>query len=230
MPSLISVIIPVYNEVDTIIQVLESVNAVKVDKEIIVVDDGSGDGTANKLGSLDYSRFNNLKVIHHSSNMGKGAAILTGLSHATGEFVIIQDADLEYNPEEYISLVNYAKSNDLIVVYGSRFLSGPCSMSRMQYLANRVLTFAVNLFFFASLTDMETCFKLVKREALTGLKLKARRFEIEPEITIKLLKKGYKIKEIPISYKRRSYPGGKKIKWNDGIHSLYTIFKLRLFS
>ncbi|MDD2679589.1 MAG: glycosyltransferase family 2 protein [Candidatus Omnitrophica bacterium] len=229
MPPLISIIVPVYNEVDTIIQILEAVNAVNIDKEIIVVDDGSADGTANKLSSLDYSRFNNLKVIHHSSNMGKGAAILTGLSHASGEFVIIQDADLEYNPQEYIPLVNYARANNLAVVYGSRFLSGRCSMSRMQYLANKVLTFAVNILFFSSLTDMETCFKLVRREALAGLNLKARRFEIEPEITIKLLKKGYKIKEIPVSYKRRSYAGGKKIKWSDGIQSLCTIFKLRMF-
>ncbi len=224
MPPLISVIVPVYNEVNTIVQVLESVNAVNIDKEIIVIDDGSSDGTANKLGSLDYSRFNNVKVIHHSSNMGKGAAILTGLSHANGEFVIIQDADLEYNPQEYIPLVNYAQANNLAVVYGSRFLSGQCLMSPLQYLANRVLTFAINLLFFTSLTDMETCFKLVKREALADLKLRAKRFEVEPEITVKLLKKGYKINEIPISCF-----GRKKIKWSEGVYNLYTIFKLRLF-
>ncbi|MFA5149967.1 MAG: glycosyltransferase family 2 protein [Candidatus Omnitrophota bacterium] len=229
MPPLISVIIPVYNEVNTVAQVLELVNAVDIEKEIIVVDDGSSDGTANKLGSLDYSRFSSIKVIHHSSNMGKGAAILTGLSHAVGEFVVIQDADLEYNPQEYIPLVNYAKANNLAVVYGSRFLGGRCSMARMQYLANRLLTFAVNFLFFTSLTDMETCFKLVKREVLVDLKLKARKFEFESEVTIKLLKKGYKIKEMPVSYKRRSYPGGKKVRWSDGVYSLYTILKLRIF-
>jgi len=209
---------------------LESVSAVSIDKEIIVVDDGSNDGTANKLGSLDYSRFSNIKVIHHTSNMGKGAAVLTGLSHASGEFVIIQDADLEYDPREYVALVNYARANNLEVVYGSRFLSGLCSMSRMQYLANKLLTFTVNLLFFTKLTDMETCFKLVKRVILTDLKLKARRFEFEPEVTIRLLKKGYKIREVPVSYQRRSYAGGKKIKWNDGVYSLFFIFKLRLFS
>ncbi|MBP7836419.1 MAG: glycosyltransferase family 2 protein [Candidatus Omnitrophica bacterium] len=229
MPPLVSVIIPVYNEANTIIQVLESVSAVNIDKEVIVVDDGSNDGTANKLGSLDYSRFSNIKVIHHTSNMGKGAAVLTGLAHASGEFVIIQDADLEYDPQEYVALVNYARDHNLEVVYGSRFLSGLCSMSRMQYLANKLLTFTVNLLFFTKLTDMETCFKLVKREVLADLKLKARKFEFESEVTIKLLKRGYKIKELPASYKRRSYPGGKKVKWSDGVYSLYTIFKLRLF-
>lgn len=225
----LSVIIPVYNEADTIIQALDSVSAVNMDKEIILVDDGSTDGTAGKLGGLDYSKFNNVKVIHHTSNMGKGAAILTGLAHASGEFVIIQDAGLEYNPQEYLSLVNYAKANNFAVVYGSRFLNGRCSMPLLPYLANKVLTSMVNLLFFAALTDMETCFKLVKRDAILGLNLKARRFEIEPEITVKLLKKGHKIKEMPISYKKNSYPGGKKIKWSDGVHSLYTILKLRLF-
>ena len=227
MPALLSVIIPVYNEVSTILEILEAVNSVDIDKEIVVVNNGSSDGTTEKLRSIDYSKFKNIKVIQCSENRGKGAAFLTGLLNSSGEFVIIQDADLEYNPQDYHALLDLARINNAAVVYGSRFLSGKNKMSPLQYMANRFLTFITNMFFGTSLTDMETCYKMVKRDVLLGLGLQAKKFEMEPEITIKLIKKGLKINEVPISYQGRSYSGGKKIGWVDGCAALFLIIKLK---
>ncbi len=224
MPKL-SVIIPVYNEKATISQVIDKINAVNIDKEIIVVDDSSSDGTGDILRSLQYP---NLKVIHHSTNRGKGAAVLTGLAHASGEYIIVQDADLEYDPQEYVKLVDYAVKNNLPVVYGSRFMQTWRVTSLWHYLVNKFLTSLTNLLFWANLTDMETCYKLIKLDLAKGLNLQAKRFEIEPEITAKILKKGCKIAEIPISYKGRSYNEGKKIGWRDGISAVWCLIKLRL--
>jgi len=224
MPKL-SVIVPVYNEEGTISQVIEKINAVNIDKEIIVVDDSSTDGSGSILRGLQYP---NLKVIHHSTNRGKGAAVVTGLSQASGEYVIVQDADLEYDPQDCVKLVDCAVKNNLPVVYGSRFKQSWKVTSFWHYLVNSFLTSFTNILFGASLTDMETCHKLIRLDLAKGLDLQAKRFEIEPEITAKILKKGYKIIEVPISYKGRSYNEGKKIGWKDGIKALWYLIKLRL--
>ena len=222
---LLSVIIPVYNEVSTLKDILEKVSAVKIDKEIIVVDDGSRDGTVGLLSGMEGK---DIKIIYCVKNRGKGAALLTGIENARGEFIIPQDADLEYDPQDYLALVDCATKGNLSVVYGSRFLKTRKATAFWHYLANKLLTVFTNLLFGSALTDMETCYKLVKLDLIKKLELSSKRFEIEPEITAKLLKRGYKITEIPISYKSRFYHQGKKIGWQDGISSMLCLLKLRL--
>lgn len=224
---LLSVIIPVYNEVKYIKNILEKVSSVNVDKEIIVVDDGSSDGTTNLLRVI---KGNDIKVIYHAQNRGKGASFLTGLAKAYGEFVILQDADLEYNPQDYVALVDYAQKNSLAVVYGSRFLKTWRVTYLWHYLVNKFLTTFTNILFGSSLTDMETCYKLVRLDLIKKLNLQSKRFEIEPEITGKILRRGYKIAEILISYKPRFCHQGKKIGWKDGISSMFCLVKLRLIN
>jgi len=223
--SLLSVIIPVYNEVSTLKDILKKIYSVDVDKEIIVVDDGSSDGT---LGLLSEIEGKGIKIIHCAKNRGKGAAFLTGIENSKSEFVIPQDADLEYNPQDYVALIDYALKNNLAVVYGSRFLKTWRTTSFWHYLVNKFLTTFTNVLFGSSLTDMETCYKLVRLDLIKKLNLSSSRFEIEPEITAKILKQGYKIAEIPISYKSRFYHQGKKIGWRDGISSIFCLLKLRL--
>jgi len=222
---LLSVIIPVYNEVSTLKDILEKISSVDLDKEIIVVDDGSRDGSVDLLNRINNE---NIKIIICPKNRGKGAAFLTGIEHARGKFVIPQDADLEYDPQDYVSLVNYALRNNLAVVYGSRFLKGGGSTSFWHYRVNQLLTGFTNFLFGCALTDMETCYKLVKLDLLKKLGLSSRRFEIEPEITVKLIKQGYGIAEIPIAYKSRFYHQGKKIGWQDGLSTIFCLLKLRL--
>jgi glycosyltransferase involved in cell wall biosynthesis len=223
---LLSVIIPVYNEASTLKEILARISSVKVDKEIIVVDDGSEDGTVDLLRGVTGE---NIKIIYCPQNRGKGAAFLTGIEAARGEFVIPQDADLEYDPQDYAVLINYALKNNLSVVYGSRFLKGwRGATSFWHYAVNWLLTSFTNLLFGCSLTDMETCYKLVRLDLIKKLHLRSKRFEIEPEITVKLIKQGWPIAELPISYKSRFYHQGKKIGWLDGISSLYCLIKLRL--
>ncbi len=223
---LLSVIIPVYNEINTLKEILAKISSVKVDKEIIVVDDGSSDGTAALLKGISGE---NIKIIYCSQNRGKGAALLAGIAVATGEFVIPQDADLEYDPQDYAALINYALKNNLAVVYGSRFLKGWRGVTTFwHYAINRLLTGLTNLLFGCSLTDMETCYKLVRLDLIKKLNLSSRRFEIEPEITVRLIKQGYRIAELPVSYKSRFYRQGKKIGWRDGISSIFCLFKLHL--
>lgn len=222
---LLSVIVSVYNEVNTIRQILEKINAVNIDKEIIVVDDGSTDGTYKVLNTISYP---NLKVLYHGTNRGKGAAFITGLMHASGEFTIAQDADLEYEPAELAILLEYALKNGVQVVYGSRFLKGwRHATTLFHYSVNKFLTGLTNFIFASNLTDMETCYKLIKTDILKSLQLHAERFELEPEITIKLLKNGFRITEIPVSYNRRFYQEGKKIRWFDGFQAIISILKYR---
>lgn len=222
---LLSVIIPVYNEVNTIKKVIEKVDSVNIDKEIIIVDDASTDGTTAILNGI---KGDNIKVIYHTDNRGKGAAFLAGLASATGEFVIPQDADLENDPQDFAALVDYAVKGDLPVVFGSRFLKTWRVTSWWHYLINKFLTSFANILFGASLTDMETCYKLVKLDLIRGLNLQSRGFDIDPEIAGKILKKGYKIAEVPISYNGRFYHEGKKIGWQDGISAIFCLIKLRL--
>ncbi len=222
---LLTVIIPVYNEVNTLKSILEKVNSVDLDKEIIVVDDGSSDGTRKLLGEI---KSDSMKIIYHAKNKGKGASFLTGLANAKGEFVIPQDADLEYDPQDHVALVDYALKNNLAAVYGSRFLKTWRCTYLWHYLVNRFLTIFTNILFGSSLTDMETCYKLIRLDLVRGLDLQSSGFEIEAEITGKLLKKGHKIAEIPISYKPRFGDQGKKIGWKDGVSTLLCLIKLRL--
>jgi len=223
---LLSVIIPVYNEAGTLNQILHKIASVKVDKEIIIVDDGSDDGTVELLKKVTGPH---IKIIYCARNRGKGAALLTGIAAAGGEFIIPQDADLEYDPQDYVNLIDHALKNGLAVVYGSRFLKGWRGVTPFwHYAVNRLLTGLTNLLFGCALTDMETCYKLIKRDLLQQLGLRAQRFEIEPEITAKLLKKGLPIAELPVSYRARFYAQGKKIGWRDGVSSLFCLVRLRL--
>jgi glycosyltransferase involved in cell wall biosynthesis len=220
---LLSVIVPVYNETRTIKQILEKINSVDIDKEIIVVDDGSDDGTEKILRDIKY---NNLKIIHHSSNRGKGAAVLTGLSHANGEFIVIQDADLEYDPNDYLKLVETIKQDNADIVLGARFKEGYHGLL-MHRFGNRLLTGLLNLLFGLGLNDCFTCYKLFRMDTIKMLNLKEQSFTIETEILAKAAKKGLRIVEIPISYHPRAYFEGKKIRCKDGIRAIRSIIKYR---
>ena len=227
----LSVVIPVYNEVETIEEVIRRVKEVEVplEKEIIVVDDGSTDGTREKLEEIRKAD-PDIKVIFHERNMGKGAALRTGFKHVTGDVVIVQDADLEYNPAEYPKLLKPILDGRADAVYGSRFLGGTTRRvtSFWHYMANKFLTFLSNMLMNLNLTDMETCYKVMRADILRELRLRGNRFEIEPEITAKLAKKGCRIYEVPIEYSGRTHAEGKKIKWKDGLAAIYYIIKFRL--
>ncbi len=223
MPEL-SVIIPVYNEAKTIKEILERVNSVDIDKEIIVIDDGSSDGTDRVLRE---QRFNNLKTIHHSSNRGKGDAFLTGLPHTKGEFVIIQDADLEYDPGDYIRMLDLIKNGSADIVLGARFTKGYRGLY-LHKVGNRFLTALMNFLFKAKLNDYSTCYKLARRETFSSLGLGAQSFVIDAEIVAKALKKRLRLVECPVSYHPRNYSEGKKIRWRDGIQAMLYIIRYRL--
>lgn len=220
---LISVVVPVYNEAKTIREILEKVNSIDIDKEIIVVDDGSSDGTDKMLRDIKYD---NLKVIHHTTNRGKGAAFLTGLSHTAGEFVIIQDADLEYEPQDYPRLLDAIIKNNAGLVLGARFTKGYRGLT-MHKIGNRFLTGMVNILFNARLTDACTCYKLLRKSTADMLGLKAESFVIDMEIVTKVLRAKLKIMEVPVSYHPRTYSDGKKIRWKDGIYYALGILKYR---
>lgn len=225
----LSVVIPVYNEKETIRDLYAAVKAVKLDKEIILVDDCSTDGTREILAGLhdDMTR-----VIFHERNMGKGAALRTGFQNATGDIVIIQDADLEYDPEEYPRLIKPILDGKADVVYGSRFAGGETRrvLFFWHMLGNKFLTLLSNMFTNLNLTDMETCYKVFRREVLGRITIEENRFGFEPEITAKLAKLNVRIYEIGISYSGRTYSEGKKIGWRDGISALRCILKYNLFS
>ena len=213
-------IIPVYNERDNIEKLIQAVKSEASKKEIIIVDDYSQDGTREYLKGLS-----DVRVLYHEKNMGKGSAIRTGLRYATGNVVIIQDADLEYSPSDYQRLIEPIRSGKTMVVYGSRIL-GKGKFLKKSYFANRVLTLLTNLLFKGHITDMETCYKMIDRRLMQSLNLVSSRFEIEPEITCKLLKKGIKIMEIPIKYSGRKE--GKKIGVKDGIQAIWNIVKWKI--
>jgi len=224
--ALLTVIIPTYNEAKTVRQIIERVNIVPIDKEIIVVDDGSSDGTDRILRDI---RLDNLKVIFHGSNRGKGSALLTGLLNASGEYVIIQDADLEYDPQDYLKLLNEIRPDKCDLVLGARFTKGYQGML-LPKLGNRIITNLLNLLFGSGYNDFFTCYKMAKKTVFDSLHLKSKGFEIEIEIASKALKNILRIKEIPVSYHPRNYSEGKKIRIKDGLFAVLTILKYRFFS
>ncbi len=223
----LSIIIPVYNEEKNILKVIKKVKKVKlknIKKEIIIIDDFSTDNTRRILKKI---KDKSLKIFFHPKNIGKGAAIRTALKHITGDIVLIQDADLEYNPEEYPKLLEPIINGKAKVVYGKRFTKQHKPRYRIYYLGNLVLTFITNLLYNSKIKDMETCYKVFKKDVIKNIKLNAKKFDFEPEVTSKILKKGYRIYEVPISYKSRSIKEGKKIGWEDGIEAIYYLIKYR---
>jgi glycosyltransferase involved in cell wall biosynthesis len=226
---LLSILVPVYNESTTIIEVLETVFAVDwpLDVEVIAVNDASTDDTRDKLSSIE-DRWPNLRVYHHSVNCGKGAAIRTAISQAKGEIIVIQDADLEYNPADIVGLLKPIIDNEADVVYGSRFLDG-CESPKAHQMANGFLTRLSNCFTGLHLTDMETCHKVIRKSALDGINIRSERFGMEPELTAKLARKKARFVEMPISYRFRTYHEGKKITWRDGVKAIVSIFYFRFW-
>jgi glycosyltransferase involved in cell wall biosynthesis len=222
----ITILIPIFNEVDTLLKILEKVeNATfcNLEKEIILIDDCSYDGTKELYANLPY------KVLYHDVNQGKGAALRTGLKEATGDIIIIQDADLEYDPIDYEDLIQLILDDKADVAYGTRLNGGKPSRAFMFHhlLGNKLLTFLTNILYNTTLTDMETCYKAFKADFIKNVNIKSNRFDFEPEITAKVLKKGARLYELPISYYGREYADGKKITWKDGFHAIWALIKFR---
>ena len=222
----LSVIVPVYNEKPTLETLVKKVVAVKISREIILVDDGSTDGSRELVKKLSHQP--NIRAIFHDRNQGKGMAIRTGITHATGDYVIIQDADLEYDPQDYFKLLKPIKDGKAQVVYGSRFTGEHRNMFFWHWVANQFLTLVTNILYNTTLSDMETCYKVFPTRLLQSVKLNCRRFEFEPEVTAKILRQGIRIYEVPISYAGREYSEGKKIAWPDGLAALWTLIRYRL--
>jgi len=222
----LSVVVPVFNERNTVAEIVRRMRAVDlpIEKEIVIVDDGSDDGTRDVLTQL---RDSTVRVILHPANRGKGAAIRTALEHVTGDLVIIQDADLEYDPEDWPKLLAPVQKGRAVVVYGSRFTGERRNMLFLHWIGNRALSLITNLLYNTTLSDMETCYKLFDRELLDSIPLRAERFEFEPEVTAKILRRGIRIYEVPISYSGREFAEGKKITWRDGILALWILLKYR---
>lgn len=226
----LSVIIPVYNEERTIQEVLERVSAVDlgaIEKEIIIVNDGSTDGTQRMIDERRLPPDLRVRAYHSPINLGKGAAVRTGFAFATGDVLLIQDADLELDPNEYASLLQSVIDGRADVVYGSRFLASTGRVPAKTRAANRFLTILTNVLFGGRLSDMETAYKVMRRSALDGVRLRCVGFDIEPELTARLLRAGRRIVEVPISYNPRSETEGKKMRWIDGVDAVYALFKCR---
>jgi glycosyltransferase involved in cell wall biosynthesis len=222
----VSVIIPVYNEVNTIEEILRRVEAEEIASEILIVDDGSTDGTRDILQTL--SNEEHIRVILHEKNQGKGAAVRTGIQNATGDVLLIQDADLEYNPRDYPALLQPIEEGIADVVYCSRFLGGPRRTAMYWHMvANKLLTFMTNLLYNTILSDMETGYKVFKREVLEGIKIRANKFDFEPEFTAKILKRKARVYEVPISFNPRDYDEGKKIGIKDAFQAIWALIKYR---
>ena len=235
--GLLSIVMPVYNEKATIEKILERVCAVELNKEIIIVDDGSADGTQEILKQLEknwQTKFSNphtkaIRFIYHGVNAGKGAALRTGFSHTSGDIVIVQDADMEYEPNDYFELIEPILRDGADVVYGSRFVGADKRRVHLFWhdFGNKILTFLSNMLNNLNLTDMETGYKVFRAETLKKIQIKSNRFEVEPELTAKIAKMNCCFYEVPIAYRGRGYNEGKKITWRDGVTALWTIFKYK---
>ena len=224
----LSIIMPVYNERDTLREILSQVRAVElsgIEKEILVVDDGSTDGSGQILE--EEAQAGDLRLFHHGENRGKGAAVRTAIEQATGNLIVIQDADLEYDPRDYPRLIQPIIEDRVVVVYGSRFLGPRKAMLFWHMLGNKLLTLMTNILYNAILSDMETCYKCFRADVIRDIPLRSRRFEFEPEITAKVLKRGHRIFEVPISYYGREFHEGKKISWRDAPLAFWTLLKYR---
>jgi glycosyltransferase involved in cell wall biosynthesis len=230
----LSIVIPVYNEAESLTEVLRRVWAVDVgmDKEIILVDDYSTDGTRDLYEGIkaEYGP-DRLKVFFHERNRGKGAALRTGFAQVSGDIVLVQDADLEYDPADYPNLLRPIVEGKADVVYGSRFVGGEAHRVHMFWhmVGNRFLTLLSNMMTNLNLTDMETCYKVFRADVLSRIRIRSNRFDFEPEITAKVARNGFRVYEVGISYAGRSYDEGKKITWRDGLHALWSIFRFRFF-
>jgi glycosyltransferase involved in cell wall biosynthesis len=222
---LLSVVMPVYNEAGTVQEMVARVLAVPVRIELIAVNDASSDGTRDVLETL--SRKHGFKLLHQEKNRGKGAAVRRGIAEAGGDVIIVQDADLEYSPEEYPELLDLIVKGKADAVFGSRFLGRHRCFLFTHYLANLFLNLVTNVLYNTTLTDMETCFKAIRSDVLKSITLRSDRFGIEPEITAKLFKRGARVYEVPITYEGRDYAEGKKITWRDGFPALWTLVKYR---
>jgi len=225
----LSIIIPVYNEEKTIAEIIKRVKKVripKVSKEIVVVDDASIDNTKKALEEIK-KKDNKIKIFRHRKNRGKGAAVKTGLKKATGDYLLIQDADLEYDPQDIPKLLKPIQEGKTEVVYGSRFTGEHKNMFFWHMLGNKFLSMATNILYNTTLSDMEVCYKLFSKSSLKGVVLKENRWGFDPEITVKILKKGIRIYEVPISYSGREFQEGKKISWKDGFRILWVLLKNR---
>lgn len=222
----LSVIVPVFNERNTVAEIVRRMRSVElpVEREIVIVDDGSDDGTRDVLTQL---RDSTVRVVAHGANRGKGAAIRTGLENVSGDVVLVQDADLEYDPEDWPKLLAPVLKGRARVVYGSRFTGERRNMLFMHWVGNRFLSLVTNVLYNSTLSDMETCYKLFERDVLDGMQLHAERFDFEPEFTAKVLRRGIRIYEVPISYAGRELNEGKKITWRDGVTALWTLVKYR---
>ena len=222
----LSIIIPVYNEAKNIQEIIKRVHATKRASEIIIVDDGSQDGTRDILKNMDGKK--KVRVILHEKNQGKGAAVVTGMMAATGDVLLIQDADLEYDPRDYPALLQPIEEDIADVVYGSRFLGAPRRVAMFWHqVANKLLTFMTNILYDSILTDMETGYKVFRREVIQDLKIRSKRFNFEPEFTAKILKRKYRIFEVPITFNPRDYADGKKIKLKDAFEAVWALLKFR---
>jgi glycosyltransferase involved in cell wall biosynthesis len=226
----LSVLMPVYNEARTIREIVERVRGVNLKKEIIIVDDGSSDGTVEVLKSEIEDKVTDVRVFYSVRNQGKGAAVRRAIKEATGDVCIVQDADLEYDPQEYFQLLEPIIDGRADAVYGTRFMGGGPHRVHLfwHYVGNQILTTVSNAFSNLNLTDMETCYKAMRTELAQSLSLRANGFDIEPELTLKLAKAGARIYEVPISYSGRSYAEGKKIIWKDGVKALFSIIRYRI--
>ncbi len=224
--SMLSVIVPVFNERTTVAEIIRRIRAVElpVGLEVVVVDDGSSDGTDKVLTALHDST---VRVINHPHNKGKGAAVRTGMAAIRGDLMLVQDADLEYDPEDWKALLDPVLRGKASVVYGSRFTGPRKNMLPLHWLGNRFLSLVTNVLYSSTLSDMETCYKLFDTRVLDGITVESDRFDFEPEITAKVLRRGYRIYEVPVSYSGREVDEGKKITWRDGVGALRALVKYR---